>query len=115
MDAVAAGRRAEALAERALLSAGLRIIARNFRCRHGEIDLIAQEGETLVFCEVRLRSARGYGGAAESIDAAKQARIIAAARYYLSARRETACRFDVLLLQNLDSARMRWIRDAFAS
>ena len=66
MDRATAGREAEALAERLLTGAGLAIIARNFRCRHGEIDLIAREGETYVFCEVRLRSGCGFGGAAES-------------------------------------------------
>lgn len=117
MDAAGAGRAAEALAERMLKGAGLAIVARNFRCRHGEIDLIAREGRTLVFCEVRLRSSEGYGGAAGSITARKQARIAAAARYFLAARPraepEPECRFDVLLLQTLDAARIRWIRNAF--
>ena len=115
MDTAGVGREAEALAERLLIGAGLSIIARNFRCRHGEIDLIAREGDTLVFCEVRLRSATGFGGAAESITGWKQARIAAAARYFLSARPESPCRFDVLLLQTLDVARIHWIRDAFSA
>ncbi len=109
-----AGREAEALAERLLTGAGLAIIARNFRCRHGEIDLIAREDDTFVFCEVRLRTGMSHGGAAESITGRKQARIVAAARYFLTARPEAQCRFDVLLLQTLDVARIRWIRDAFS-
>lgn len=113
MDSAAAGRAAEALAERLLTGAGLAIIARNFRCRLGEIDLIAREGDTFVFCEVRLRSDNAFGGAAESITRKKQARIAAAARYFLSARPESSCRFDVLLLQTLDVTRIRWIRNAF--
>ena len=113
MDTASAGREAEALAERLLTGAGLAIIARNFRCRHGEIDLIAREGDTFVFCEVRLRTSDAYGGAAESITGRKQARIAAAARYFLTARPEAPCRFDVLLLQTLDGTRIRWIRDAF--
>ena len=112
-DRASAGREAEALAERLLTGAGLAIIARNFRCRHGEIDLIAREGDTFVFCEVRLRRSDAYGGAAESITGRKQARIAAAARYFLTARPEAPCRFDVLLLQTLDGTRIRWIRDAF--
>ena len=80
MDTASVGRQAEALAERLLVGAGLAIIARNFRCRHGEIDLIAREGDTFVFCEVRLRASEAFGGAAESITARKQARIAAAAR-----------------------------------
>ena len=113
MDTATAGRRAEALAERLLTGAGLAIIARNFRCRHGEIDLIAREDETFVFCEVRLRTSDSHGGAEESITGRKQARIAAAARYFLTARPEAPCRFDVLLLQTLDVARIRWIRNAF--
>ena len=113
MDRATAGRAAEALAERLLTGAGLAIIARNFRCRHGEIDLIAREDDTFVFCEVRLRSSESHGGAAESITGHKQARIAAAARYFLTARPEAPCRFDVLLLQTLDAARIRWIRNAF--
>ena len=75
--------------------------------------VIAREGDTFVFCEVRLRSGTGFGGAAESITGRKQARIAAAARYFLTARPEAPCRFDVLLLQTLDLARIRWIRNAF--
>ena len=118
MDAAKAaqsGREAERLAVRLLTGAGLAIIARNFRCRHGEIDLIAQEGDTFVFCEVRLRTSEEFSGAAESITGRKQARITAAARYFLTARPEAPCRFDVLLLQTLDVARIRWIRNAFGA
>ena len=113
MDTATAGRRAEALAERLLTGAGLAIIARNVRCRHGEIDLIAREDETFVFCEVLMRTSDSHGCAVESITGRKQARIAAAARYFLTARPEAPCRFDVLLLQTLDVARIRWIRNAF--
>jgi putative endonuclease len=110
-----AGASAEELCAELLRGAGLRILARNWRCRHGEIDLVAQEGGTTVFVEVRLRRGAGFGGAAESVTAAKRARIVAAARAYLAARRvEADCRFDVLLLESLDGARIEWIRNAFA-
>jgi putative endonuclease len=115
VDTATAGRQAEALAERLLTGAGLSIIARNFRCRLGEIDLIAREGDTFVFCEVRYRASTSFGGAAESITARKQARITAAARYFLSARPEAPCRFDVLLMRSLDVARIQWIRNAFGN
>lgn len=115
MTSIETGREAEALAERLLCSAGLAILARNVRCRHGEIDLVAREGDTLVFCEVRLRSGAAYGGAGESISAGKQRRIIAAARFYLAGKPETPCRFDVLLLDGLGAARIRWIRNAFSA
>lgn len=107
------GARAEQLCAEMLRRAGLRIVARNWRCRHGEIDLIAEDGAVLVFAEVRLRRAAAFGGAGESITAAKRARLLAAARLYLAGRRERACRFDVLLLDAQDAARIDWIRNAF--
>ncbi|MBV8031460.1 MAG: YraN family protein [Betaproteobacteria bacterium] len=105
-----AGARAEALCADLLRAAGLRLVERNWRCRHGEIDLIAEEGDTLVFAEVRMRSARSFGGAAESVTLAKQARLLAAARLYLTRRPEAACRFDVFLV---DPVRIEWVRNAF--
>jgi len=109
----AAGMRAEELCAELLRKAGLRILARNWRCRLGEIDLVAEEGATLVFAEVRLRRGGAFGGAAESITSAKRARLLAAARLYLAGRTGTDCRFDVLLLDQLAPARIRWIRNAF--
>jgi len=110
-----AGARAEELCAELLQRAGLRVLARNWRCRHGEIDLVAEEGGTLVFAEVRFRSGEGFGGAAESVTAAKRARLVAAARLYLMRRPQADCRFDVLLLDSLEAGRIRWIRDAFAA
>jgi putative endonuclease len=107
------GQRAEELCADLLRRAGLRILARNWRCRLGEIDLVAEEAGTLVFAEVRLRRDARFGGAAESITAAKRSRIIAAARLYLAGRPEASCRFDVLLLDSLAPARVQWIRNAF--
>jgi putative endonuclease len=110
-----AGARAEELCAELLRKAGLRVLARNWRCRHGEIDLVAEEGGTLVFAEVRFRSGERFGGAAESVTAAKQARLVAAARLYLMRRPQADCRFDVLLLDSLEASRIRWIRNAFAA
>ncbi|HLE67858.1 MAG TPA: YraN family protein [Burkholderiales bacterium] len=110
-----AGARAEELCAELLRRAGLRILARNWRCRHGEIDLVAEENGALVFAEVRFRRDPRFGGAAESITAAKRARLVAAARLYLSGRSETECRFDVLLLDALEGGRIRWIRNAFSA
>jgi len=107
------GMRAEDLCADLLQRTGLRILARNWRCRLGEIDLVAEEGTTLVFAEVRLRRDAHFGGAAESITAAKRARLLAAARLYLAGRASVDCRFDVLLLDALEPARIRWIRNAF--
>lgn len=107
-----AGRRAEELAAAFLASRGLVIVARNFRCRRGEIDIIARDGDTLVFAEVRLRSREDYGGAAASITAAKRSRLTAAALFYLGRLgRNPPCRFDALLLDTLEGPRIEWLRD----
>ena len=109
------GLAAEELAAQYLIAQGLRVIARNYRCRLGEIDLIATDRETLVFVEVRLRRSRRFGGAAASITRAKQKKMIATARFYLSGMREVpACRFDAILLDALDLRRIEWLRDVIA-
>ena len=110
-----AGARAEELVAELFRRAGLRIVARNWRCRHGEIDLIAQEGRTLVFAEVRYRASSRFGGAAESITDAKRSRLVVAAGLYLAGRPQTDCRFDVLLLDALHGGSIRWIRNAFSA
>jgi putative endonuclease len=109
----ASGELAEALSAGYLQARGLRLIARNYRCRLGEIDLILADGPTLVFAEVRLRRNRDFGGAAASVTAAKRQRILLAARHYLSGQPERPCRFDVILLDALDPDRIEWIKDAF--
>ena len=106
-----AGGAAEDAAARFLERAGLAIVARNYRTRLGEIDLIARDGATLVFVEVRLRANDRCGGGAESIGMRKRARIEAAARQYLARiRREPPCRFDVI---TLDDGVPAWLRGAF--
>jgi putative endonuclease len=105
------GAAAEALAVRFLTGRGLDIVGRNYRCRGGEIDLIARDGGTLVFVEVRLRSHRAFGGAAESITAAKRRRLrLAAGRYLAGLAREPPCRFDAILLDALGLERIEWLR-----
>jgi putative endonuclease len=106
---------AEALAAGYLEERGLKIIARNYRCRLGEIDLIARQGGTTIFIEVRSRKSSAFGGAAGSITARKRARLIRAARHYLSGTRAMPpCRFDALLIEG-DPPRIEWIRDAFGA
>lgn len=109
------GKRAEDLAARFLEQRGLAILARNFRCRGGEIDLVCRDGKSLVFVEVRLRRNAHYGGAAASITARKQKRIILAARHYLAAcaGADADCRFDCILLDS-DANAIEWERDAFS-
>jgi len=113
--ALASGARAEALAASYLASQGLALVARNVRSRFGEIDLVCRDGATLVFVEVRLRRSARFGGAAESITAAKRARLVAACESYLATLRTTPpCRIDAVLVDALDPARVQWLRDVVA-
>ena len=92
---------------------GLTILVRNYRCRLGEIDLVARDGGTTVFVEVRKRASSSFGGAAASITSAKRLKLLKAARHYLSrSRAMPECRFDALLIQG-EPPRIEWIRDAF--
>ena len=108
------GAEAEAMAAAFLERKGLTVLERNFRCRLGEIDLVARDGDTTVFVEVRRRASSGaFGGARASITSAKRGKLLRAARFYLSRLRTMpACRFDALLIEG-DPPRIDWIRDAF--
>jgi putative endonuclease len=114
-DRRTAGRAAEHLAAQFLEARGLKILERNFRCRAGEVDLIARDGRTVVFVEVRLRAGNAFGGAAASVDARKQAKVLRAAQYYLAGKPEQPCRCDVVALDRLAADRIQWIRDAFSA
>ena len=95
------GAQAEIAAARYLRQRGLQLVMQNYHCRFGEIDLIMQEGETLVFAEVRFRSSKDFGGAAASIDARKQSKLICTAQHYLSKLAHIPpCRFDAVLLKS---------------
>lgn len=111
------GRRVEEAARRYLTGRGLREVARNFRCRVGEIDLVMRDGDCLVFVEVRYRRSERFGGAAESIVARKRRRLWRAAQYYLQTHGEyagLAARFDVVAVRPGPSGlSIEWITDAF--
>jgi len=110
------GQRAEGIAADYLVGKGLVIVTRNYRTRQGEIDLVARDGDTLVFVEVRMRSRSDFGGAAASVTGAKRERWIAASLAYLGALgREPPCRFDAVLLDGLDPPRITWERDVVAT
>ena len=112
---ISRGREAEATALRYLQNQGLKLIAQNYRCRFGEIDLIMRDGSTIVFTEVRLRRSNAFGGASASVDSNKQRRILATARHYLSELRGSpACRCDVVLLSDVQDNEIEWIQNAFA-
>lgn len=108
------GAAAEQLAAAFLHRQGLKLVETNYRCRFGEIDLICNDQNTLVFVEVRLRGNEAFGGAAASITASKQRKLVLAARHYLQQLRAfPACRFDVVLLRGLRDNDIEWIRNAF--
>ena len=82
---------------------GYELICCNFRCRLGEIDLIAREGDTLVFVEVKYRSRTEYGAPSDAVNHKKQERISNAASYYVYknfGNTPVSCRFDVISIQN---------------
>ncbi len=107
------GRLAEDAAVTFLQQQGLTLVERNYHCRFGEIDLIARDGETLVFVEVRMRTSDAFGGAAASITASKRNKLLRAARHYLSGNpRLPVCRFDALLISGGNST-PEWLKNVF--
>jgi putative endonuclease len=113
--------RGDAAEDRALAhlqASGLRLLTRNYRLAGGprqrgaELDLVMREPDgTVVFVEVRARRVRGHGGAAASVDARKQQRLVRAAQHYLLRfDRLPACRFDVVAIEGDE---LQWLRGAF--
>jgi len=110
------GRRGEAVAETFLRANRYTIVARNYRCRAGEIDLVALDGPVLVFVEVRSRRGSTAGTPLESVDGRKQARVARVARYFLAARgmHERAARFDVIGIRfDAEPPAVEHVRGAF--
>lgn len=112
------GRSAEIAAAAELGRCGYRIVASNYRCRGGEIDLVAEEGGALVFVEVRCKRTAEFGTPAESITAAKMRKLITTAQHYLDEHGvgDVDCRFDVVEVSLVDGklAVIDVIRDAFS-
>ena len=112
------GRRAEELAAAFLRAAGAEILARNYRRRLGELDIIARVANVLVVAEVRTRASNNFGGAAASVTRAKQRRITRAASQLLQQRADLArlpVRFDVVVVTDPHGAApaVEWIQHAF--
>ena len=107
----------ERAAESFLQDRGLKTLTRNFSCRFGEIDLVMEDGNCLVFAEIRYRRSSDFGSGAESVTKAKQDRIILAAHRYLQHNRRRAmqpCRFDVVSMGDKEGRLcVDWIRNAF--
>ncbi len=111
------GRKEEALAEKFLKKAGLKFIERNYHSRYGEIDLIFNDNEQLVFVEVRARKQGAQVSAVESITQAKLKKIRKTARLYMVQFAEIpSCRFDVIAISvgdSSDDSAIEWIQNAF--
>jgi putative endonuclease len=110
------GRRGEEIAAAFLARSGFRLLERNFRCRAGEIDLVAVDGETVVFVEVRSRTGVGRGTPLESVAWRKQVQVGRVARHFLTLRRwhERPARFDVVGVRfDADPPAVEHVRAAF--
>jgi putative endonuclease len=108
------GKDAENRAWDYLRQQGLRLLARNFRTRRGELDLVLLDGEAVVVAEVRHRAHAAYGGALASVTARKRERIVHATRLLLAQRPALAnrpVRFDVIAIE--PTGKLHWIRGAF--
>jgi putative endonuclease len=116
----AIGRAAEQEARTHLEQHGLRLLAQNWSCKIGELDLVMLDGDTVVFVEVRYRRHAGWGGAVESVDARKRGKVSASAECFLQQEPRWAkhpCRFDVVAMSASEQAceRLNWIKNAFDS
>jgi putative endonuclease len=110
------GKQAEQWALTYLQQQGLSLVTKNFHSRHGEIDLIMTDGNTLIFVEVRYRKSAKYGSALESVNHTKQSRIIHTAQTYLQQHPENhlECRFDVIAISpNNTINEITWVKNAF--
>ncbi|EKE00711.1 MAG: hypothetical protein ACD_21C00285G0005 [uncultured bacterium] len=110
------GKNAEDLACGYLQRQGLKLIVANYQCRCGEIDLIMQDGQTLVFVEVRYRKVHDYGDGVSTVTRAKQRKIIKTAISYLWENNiydKVLCRFDVIAVSGRADREVQWIKDAF--
>lgn len=110
------GNQAEKLAQQFLKKQGLKTLHNNFHCRYGEIDIVMQDQDYLVFVEVRHRKSANFGGALESVDKHKQRKLRNTAEHYLikHKKNDTPCRFDILCVNgDLNKPEIDWIQNAF--
>ena len=117
------GKKAEIAAKQFLRNNALTFIEANYSCRHGEIDLIMQEGGQLIFVEVKYRKSSRFGHGFEHVTTQKQQRLVKAAKHYLHSHQLTEkihCRFDVVSVSgSLDddnkTLSFRWLKNAFTT
>ena len=108
----------ETLAVGYLQERGVEVLARNLRCRAGELDIVARENDVLIIVEVRQRARSEFGGALESVNCTKQRKIIRTTRFFLQLHsdwRSHAIRFDVIAVAGTPAGAhtIDWVRDAF--
>ena len=114
------GKDAERQALEHLQQQGLRLLAQNWLCKRGELDLVMLDGDTVVFVEVRYRKHAQWGGALASIDGRKRQKLILAAQFFLQKEHRWAnspFRFDVVAIESTPSGKadLNWLKDAFDS
>jgi len=111
------GQEGESAAEAYLRQKGYRIVARNLRLSVGELDVVAEDGQVLVFVEVKARRTDAFGGAIHAVHQRKQEKLIRLAAQYLARHhiKDRLCRFDVVLLQGTDTvgSQIEHIQNAF--
>ena len=111
------GRKAERVSHKYLRNQGLKLIEKNFRCCYGEIDLIMQHRQTLVFVEVRYRKTKDFGLAQDTVNTRKQRKIIKSAQSFLLHKKmsnQCPCRFDIVAIHGtIPDHKINWIKDAF--
>jgi putative endonuclease len=112
------GREAEQRAAEFLAARGIEILTCGYRCRLGELDLVASDGERLIVVEVRARAKSGFGSAIESIGPRKQRRIVLATRHFLMRNpvwNSQPIRFDVIAFDAIESSapKITWLKNAF--
>jgi len=115
MDTLEIGYKAELQASLFLEEKGLKLLARNYHCAFGEIDLIMRDRNHIVFVEVRKRSHTEFASAIESVTFTKQRKLIKTATHYLQKQRwfdKVQCRFDVV---GISKDELEWIQDAFSA
>ena len=112
MTTVAIGASAESRACALIARAGCVVVERNFRCKSGELDIVARDGDTLCFIEVRSRSDGEHGHAADTVGRRKQLQVARVAQHYVGLRQPVYvhARFDVIAFTAHDAL---WIKDAF--
>ena len=111
------GKQAEQIATAYLRSLGMELLVSNYRCYHGEIDLIMRDRDDIVFVEVRCRNRQDYGTASESVNRAKQAKLIKAATHFLQYKQwlyKVSSRFDVIAVHHtINEPNIEWFKNAF--